>query len=80
MSAIVGKEEYDNLVAMCKAFQKEEGPKLQRYLNIKHLFTSNYVSDWWLGMRLMTCMSILFLSTITPYVLVSLTIGSHPMS
>ena len=40
-------EEYDKVVKLTKEFQEGVGPKLQRYLVLKSLWSPNYVSDWW---------------------------------
>jgi carnitine O-palmitoyltransferase 1 len=46
---LVTKEEYADLEAQRIAFMSNEGPKLQRYLKLKHMYADNYITDWWLN-------------------------------
>jgi carnitine O-palmitoyltransferase 1 len=47
MRPILNDEEFDELTILSEKFQKGLGPRLQRYLFIKSMLSSNYVSDWW---------------------------------
>ncbi|XP_077999848.1 carnitine O-palmitoyltransferase 1, liver isoform-like [Glandiceps talaboti] len=40
-------EQYQRMERLVSEFQNGVGRKLQRYLFLKWLFSSNYVSDWW---------------------------------
>lgn len=40
-------EQFAKTQALVEAFQKQEGPKLQRYLHLKRFISTNYVTDWW---------------------------------
>lgn len=40
-------KEYNNVVKLTDEFKNGIGPKLQRYLILKSLWSPNYVSDWW---------------------------------
>ncbi|XP_077866738.1 carnitine O-palmitoyltransferase 1, liver isoform [Saccoglossus kowalevskii] len=40
-------EQYNRMSGLVSEFQNGIGKKLQRYLLLKWLFSSNYVSDWW---------------------------------
>ena len=42
---IQSEEEYKKSVDMVKSFLTHEGPRLQRYLHLKHLVSSNFVAD-----------------------------------
>lgn len=48
LQPVLSDEEYAATEVKCKAFQANEGPKLQRYLHLQSWITKNYVSDWWL--------------------------------
>eukprot|EP00164_Ancoracysta_twista_P002189 GFYU01002889.1.p1 GENE.GFYU01002889.1~~GFYU01002889.1.p1 ORF type:complete len:783 (-),score=246.37 GFYU01002889.1:209-2557(-) len=48
LEPILSSKELEETKAKALQFQKNEGPKLQRYLWLKWLLTPNYVSDWWL--------------------------------
>lgn len=41
--------EYAEIETLAHNFERKEGPRLQRYLRLKWLASSNYVSDWWLN-------------------------------
>ncbi|CAF2342078.1 unnamed protein product [Rotaria sp. Silwood2] len=40
-------EEYQRMVVLAEEFKQTVGRKLQRYLWLKWLISTNYVSDWW---------------------------------
>ncbi|CAF3398396.1 unnamed protein product [Rotaria sp. Silwood1] len=40
-------EEYQRMVSLAEEFKHTVGRKLQRYLWLKWLISTNYVSDWW---------------------------------
>mmetsp|Transcript_10564 Transcript_10564/g.18703 ORF Transcript_10564/g.18703 Transcript_10564/m.18703 type:complete len:872 (+) Transcript_10564:155-2770(+) len=44
---LLSEEEFAKTVEMSKSFMKSEGKSFQRYLRLKHMFSSNYVNDWW---------------------------------
>ena len=44
---LLSEEEYKKTEAASKDFERTLGWKLQWYLWAKHLFVSNYVTDWW---------------------------------
>ncbi|PIK51784.1 putative carnitine O-palmitoyltransferase 1, liver isoform [Apostichopus japonicus] len=40
-------DEYDRISKLAKEFEDTVGPRFQRYLYLKWLWSTNYVSDWW---------------------------------
>lgn len=44
---LLDDENYDRIKKSAIDFQNGVGRRLQRYLKLKHLISSNYVSDWW---------------------------------
>ncbi len=47
VAPLLSADEYAKTLDLCEKFLQNEGPSLQRYLWFKHLYSSNYVSDWW---------------------------------
>ncbi|VDO98710.1 unnamed protein product [Soboliphyme baturini] len=47
MRPLLNDEKYERMVKLSNEFKNTIGPRLQRYLCVKALFASNYVSDWW---------------------------------
>ncbi|XP_065668636.1 carnitine O-palmitoyltransferase 1, liver isoform isoform X2 [Hydra vulgaris] len=43
----MSEADYNNVVQLTEGFKNGVGPKLQRYLKLKALWSPNYVSDWW---------------------------------
>lgn len=41
------EEQYNRVVQLANEFQQGPAARLQFYLHLKHLFSSNYISDWW---------------------------------
>ena len=48
-------EERQEFVRKKEVFLSNEGPRLQRWLWLKWLTSSNYVSDWWLSLVYLRC-------------------------
>uniref|UniRef100_A0A7S2R6H8 Choline/carnitine acyltransferase domain-containing protein n=1 Tax=Mucochytrium quahogii TaxID=96639 RepID=A0A7S2R6H8_9STRA len=44
---LLSDEEFENTKKLVEEFQNNEGKKFQRILWFKHLFSSNYVTEWW---------------------------------
>ena len=44
---LLNDAEYEKAAQLAKEFQRNEGPKLQRYLWLKHFTSTNYIADWW---------------------------------
>lgn len=44
---LLTEEEYAETVQVADAFCKEEGKRFQRYLWLRHLYSTNYISEWW---------------------------------
>ncbi|XP_063047083.1 carnitine O-palmitoyltransferase 1, liver isoform [Engraulis encrasicolus] len=44
---LVDDEGYERLTKLAAEFQRNLGTRLQRYLKLKALWATNYVSDWW---------------------------------
>jgi len=44
---LLSSEDYERTKANSQKFQQNEGKTCQRWLWLKHLFYSNYVTDWW---------------------------------
>lgn len=44
---LLNDDDFEKMQQLSESFRKNEGRKFQRYLWIKWLLTSNYVSDWW---------------------------------
>ena len=47
LKGFASEEEQCESIQDATAFLNNEGPKLQRYLHLKWLTSSNYVTDWW---------------------------------
>ncbi|XP_072017786.1 carnitine O-palmitoyltransferase 1, liver isoform-like isoform X2 [Amphiura filiformis] len=47
VEGLLDEEGYKRMDGLVKDFKANLGPKLQRYLWLKWLWSSNYVSDWW---------------------------------
>lgn len=47
MRPIYDDKEYNELVDLSEKFQKGIGLRLQRYLWLKSMLSTNYVTDWW---------------------------------
>lgn len=47
VKGLLEDEEYNRIAKLAEDFEKEQGPKFQRYLYLKWLWSTNYVSDWW---------------------------------
>ncbi|XP_054843927.1 carnitine O-palmitoyltransferase 1, muscle isoform isoform X2 [Eublepharis macularius] len=44
---LLDAERYSQMETLARDFQKQEAPRLQKYLILKSWWASNYVSDWW---------------------------------
>lgn len=44
---VVSEKEFEEFRELGREFQRGLGPQLQRYLYLKSLLTTNYISDWW---------------------------------
>eukprot|EP00760_Papus_ankaliazontas_P017187 PhM_4_TR17059/c0_g1_i1/m.90367/K08765/CPT1A; carnitine O-palmitoyltransferase 1, liver isoform len=44
---LMSPAEYDATVDLAQQFLAKEGPTLQRYLTLKSLYSTNYITDWW---------------------------------
>jgi hypothetical protein len=44
---LMDEEKFERIKSLAYDFQQGIGRKLQRYLFLKYLWSSNYVSDWW---------------------------------
>lgn len=47
MRPVMSDADYEELIVLTEKFQKGLGLRLQRYLWLKSLLSTNYVSDWW---------------------------------
>lgn len=47
MEPLLSPKEFDELSQDAKQFVEKESIPLQRYLHFRHLYRSNYMSDWW---------------------------------
>ncbi|GAU97630.1 hypothetical protein RvY_08896 [Ramazzottius varieornatus] len=47
MRPLLDDEKYERMVQLAADFQNGQGRRFQRYLIMKWLFSTNYVSDWW---------------------------------
>ncbi|XP_030828246.1 carnitine O-palmitoyltransferase 1, liver isoform [Strongylocentrotus purpuratus] len=44
---LIDEEEFEKLKCQAKAFEAGDGPKMQKLLQLKSWWASNYVTDWW---------------------------------
>jgi len=44
---LLDDKQYAEMEHLCKDFEKGLGPRLQFFLHLKRMFSTNYVSDWW---------------------------------
>ena len=44
---LLSEEEYKETQELAQAFCNEEGRRFQRYLWLRHLYSTNYISEWW---------------------------------
>ena len=47
VKGFLSDEDYGEMERLAEEFQSSIGDRLQRYLQLKWLWSTNYVSDWW---------------------------------